>query len=139
MATLVPVMDGSAVYQGEFSAEVWTHGQASLVPSCQTPQVHDETFSVWCPWLGDESRFVDYFHGGGNHQHVDHATTFSCILLLKHRCRVVSWSRLEQTHCRGHDVQDVREAFRAQYTKHRDSSDTAQALRRHSGQCALWQ
>ena len=32
-----------------FAAGVWTHGQASLERSCQSPQTHDETFSVWCP------------------------------------------------------------------------------------------
>ena len=29
---------------------------------------------VLSPRLCDDSRFVEHFHGGGNHQHVDHAT-----------------------------------------------------------------
>ena len=56
------------------------------------------------PRLCDESRFVLYFLGGANHQHVDHATTSSCTLVLKARCQVVSLSRLGQTRCCGHDV-----------------------------------
>ena len=68
-------------------------------------------FSVLCPSLCDEFRFVEHFHGGGIHQHVGHATNILVSLVLKARRQVVSLSRLEQTRCRGHDVQDVREAF----------------------------
>ena len=59
---------------------------------------------VWGPRLCDESRSVLHFFGGGNHQHVDHATTSPCSLVLKARCQVVSLSRLGQTRCRSHDV-----------------------------------
>ena len=111
MATLVPVTVTIRVQSPRvFSAEVWTHGQASLARSWQSPRVQDETFSVWGPRC-DESRFDEHFHGGGNHQHVGHATTSSCSLVWKDRCQVVSLSRLGQTRCRGHDVQDVREAL----------------------------
>ena len=59
---------------------------------------------VWGPSLCDESRFVEHFHGGGNHQHVGNATRSSCSLVWKARCQVVSLSRLGQKRCRGHDV-----------------------------------
>ena len=61
-------------------------------------------FPVWGPRLCDESRSVLHFLGGGNHQHVDHATTSSCSLVLKARCQFVSWIRLGQKRCRCHDV-----------------------------------
>ena len=66
MATLVPVTVAIRVpLTRVFSAGVWTHGQASLERSCQSPQVHDET------------RFVEHLNGAGNHQHVSHAITSS--------------------------------------------------------------
>ena len=59
------------------------------------------------PRLCDESRFVEHFHGGGSHQHVDHATTPSCFLVPTSRCQVMSLSRLGQARCRGHDVHQL--------------------------------
>ena len=59
---------------------------------------------VWGPTLCDESRSVLRFLGGGNHQHVDHAATSSCYLVLKATSQVVSLGRLGQTRCRSHDV-----------------------------------
>ena len=50
----------------------------------------------------------------------------SCFLVLKARCQVVSLSRQGQTRCRGHDVQDVREAFEP-CAVHEASRDMAQA------------
>ena len=45
MATLVPVTVATRVqFTRVFSAEVRTHGQASLEGSRQSPQVQDETF-----------------------------------------------------------------------------------------------
>ena len=65
---------------------------------------------VWGPRLCAESRSVLHFLGGGNHQHVGHATTSSFSLVWKARCQVVSQS--------SHVVavmmfpsRDVREAF----------------------------
>ena len=90
---------------------------------------------VWGPRLCDESRFVEHFHAGGNHQHVDHAITSSCSLVLKARCQVVSLSRLGQTRCRGHDVQDVREAFEPcgahehREKRHKHCDDTVGSVR----------
>ena len=62
---------------------------------------------VWGPRLCDESRFLEHVHGGGNHQHVDHATTSSCSIVLKARCRVLPLSRLGQTRCRGPNVRQL--------------------------------
>ena len=46
MATLVPVKVSIRVlFTRVFSAEVRTHGQASLERLCQFPQVQDETVS----------------------------------------------------------------------------------------------
>ena len=86
-------------------------------------------------------------NGGGNHQRVDHATNilvFSGIEGQMSSCvneqtgaDALSRSRRSPagTYC---FKTLLRRTNRVQHTKHRDSSDMAQALRRRSGQFALW-
>ena len=80
---------------------------------------------VWGPRLCDESGCVEHFHGGGNHQHVDHATNilmFSRIEGQMSSCAIeqIGTDALSRLRCSPADTRCfkkfVRRSNRAQHT-----------------------
>ena len=92
---------------------------------------------IWGPRLCDDARSVLDFLGGRNNQHVDHATTsslfsrvevqMSCCVIEQTATDTLSLSRCPPAETYRFKT-FVKRSNRAQHTKHRDSSDVAQAL-----------